>query len=121
MIWGTVVRDNSDGRLRGRKLQETRLRIWAKDPCCAMCRRLTEYPSGFDLDHKIPLFKQGSNDDGNLQVLCKGPDGCHDKKTRTDLGIKSVATIGIDGFPVEKAGGVSGALNRPIIGNRPPP
>lgn len=75
--------DNSDGRLRGRKLQAARLRIWAQDPHCAMCRKLVAYPRGFELDHKQALFKEGSNDDDNMQVLCHP---CHAEKTAKDMG-----------------------------------
>ena len=41
--------DNNDGRLRGRKLQAARLRIWSADPHCARCRKLVAYPHGFEL------------------------------------------------------------------------
>lgn len=84
--------DNTDGRLRGRKLQATRLRIWAQDPRCAMCRKLVEYPHGFELDHITALHKDGStNDDENMQVLCIAvidgvKTGCHVDKTAEDMG-----------------------------------
>lgn len=72
-------------RTTGRKLQDRRLRIWTEKPNCAMCGRFTVYPYGFELDHVIPLFKGGSDTEDNCQVLCNGPDGCHDKKTKQDL------------------------------------
>lgn len=93
--------DNKDGRLRGRKLVATRLRIWSNDPHCAMCRKLVEYPKGFELDHKQAVSKEGGNEDENLQVLCCGPGGCHEKKTAQDMGYKIKQRIGLDGFPVE--------------------
>ncbi len=86
--------DNNDGRLRGRRLQATRLRIWAKDPHCAMCRKLVAYPSGFELDHKQALFKEGSNDDDNMQVLCHP---CHAEKTAKDMGHTERAKFDADG------------------------
>ena len=92
--------DNNDGRLRGRKLQAARLRIWSADPHCAMCRKLVAYPYGFELDHKQALFKEGSNDDDNMQVLC---GDCHDAKTNADLGHKPRVTIGADGWPIDDA------------------
>lgn len=93
--------DNKDGRLRGRKLVATRLRIWAQHPYCAMCGGLVEYPKGFELDHKQAVSLSGGNEDENLQVLCCGPGGCHEKKTAQDLGTRVAVRIGIDGFPVE--------------------
>ena len=88
--------DNADGRLRGRKLQATRLRIWAKDPHCAMCRKLVAFPRGFELDHIKALHTAEDgvdiNDDSNLQVLCVELDvqgnktGCHVTKTAKDMG-----------------------------------
>lgn len=86
--------DNSDGRLRGRKLQATRLRIWSADPHCAVCRKLLSYPDGFELDHKRALHKDGGNDDENLQVLCPP---CHQVKTAQDMGFKERAKFDADG------------------------
>lgn len=90
--------DNNDGRLRGRKLQATRLRIWSKDPHCAKCRRLVAFPHGFELDHKKAVHQEGSNEDDNLQVLCvttvRGTKtGCHIDKTAEDMGYKKRAVF----------------------------
>ncbi len=92
-------RDDTAGRLVGRRLQAARLRIWSRDPHCAMCRKLVDYPRGFQLDHIVPLFKGGGNDDENLQVLCLGPNGCHERKTADDLGYRFREVIGLDGYP----------------------
>ncbi|MBG5755181.1 HNH endonuclease [Pseudomonas aeruginosa] len=89
-----------DRRIAGRKLQNRRLRVWSRNPCCAMCGRLCDFPGGFELDHKVPLFKGGEDTEENCQVLCSGPDGCHAKKTNTDLGRRSKLRVGIDGWPV---------------------
>ncbi|HBO3572498.1 HNH endonuclease signature motif containing protein [Pseudomonas aeruginosa] len=88
-----------DRRITGRKLQDRRLRVWAHNPCCVMCGKLCEFPGGFELDHKVPLFKGGEDTEENCQVLCSGPDGCHAKKTNTDLGRRSKLRVGIDGWP----------------------
>lgn len=87
-------------RMTGRKLQERRLRGWSQNPCCAHCGKLCAFPEGFELDHKLPLHAGGADTDENCQVLCSGPDGCHAKKTATDLGYRQKRTIGIDGWPV---------------------
>ncbi|RYF50296.1 MAG: HNH endonuclease [Comamonadaceae bacterium] len=96
--------DNADGRLRGRALQARRLKVWTKNPRCAACGRLTAFPEGFQLDHKVPLFKAGKDTEENCQVLCvgrAGKPGCHDRKTADDLGYKLPVAIGDDGFPIE--------------------
>ena len=87
--------NNEDGRLRGRKLQAARLRIWSADPHCAMCRKLVAYPHGFELDHIRALHKDGStNDDDNMQVLCHP---CHAEKTAKDMGHAERAKFDADG------------------------
>lgn len=88
--------DDHDGRLRGRKAQARRLKLWSKDPCCAKCGKLTDYPSGFQADHIVPLFKGGEDDEKNMQVLCMV---CHDTKTNDDLGRRQTVKVGIDGWP----------------------
>lgn len=59
--------------------------VWSRDPHCAHCGKLCEFPEGFELDHKVPLFQGGEDTDENCQVLCFGPDGCHAKKTAQDM------------------------------------
>jgi 5-methylcytosine-specific restriction protein A len=81
-------------RIRGRKLQQRRLRIWSQNPCCAKCDKLTTYPNGFELDHKVALDNGGPDTDENCQVLCVARDkqgnktGCHVDKTAKDMGYK---------------------------------
>jgi hypothetical protein len=81
-------------RMTGRKLQDRRLRIWSANPHCAHCGTLTVFPGGFELDHSVGLFDGGEDTDANSQVLCVYRDahgrkaGCHDLKTRNDLGYR---------------------------------
>lgn len=100
--------DNQDGRIRGRALQARRLKVWSRDPRCAMCRKLCEFNAesdrGFQLDHKVPLFKGGPDTIENCQVLCVGPGGCHEKKTADDLGYLTPVRIDEDGWPVGAGG-----------------
>ena len=57
----------------------TRSRIQKRDLyTCAACGRVR---SDHEVDHRVPLEQRGSNDDGKLQLLCRGPGGCHAKKT----------------------------------------
>ncbi|WP_158784615.1 HNH endonuclease [Pantoea sp. BAV 3049] len=78
----------ADHRMTGWKLQQRRKRLWAANPCCAECGRLTEYPHGFELDHIVSLYQGGPDTDDNCQILCNGENGCHRKKTRQDMNHK---------------------------------
>lgn len=84
-------------RMTGRKLQDRRLRVWSAGPHCAHCGTLTLYPHGFELDHKVSLFDGGEDTEANTQVLCVFRDahgrklGCHDAKTRQDMGYRGRA------------------------------
>lgn len=82
-----MAKSASENRMAGRKLQDRRLRLWVQaEGRCACCGRITSYPSGFDLDHRVPLYQGGQDTDENSQVLCNGPDGCHQRKTTEDAG-----------------------------------
>ena len=43
---------------------------------CAVCNNIMDYT--YEIDHRIPLFKGGTNDINNLMALCRN---CHGKKT----------------------------------------
>ncbi len=84
----------ADRRITGRKLQDRRLKVWSKHPYCAMCGRLCDFPAGFELDHKVPLYLGGPDTEDNCQVLCVSFEvsegkpvkaGCHAQKTAKDL------------------------------------
>lgn len=96
--------DNTDGRMRGRKLQERRFRKWTQAKGrCAVCSVLTEYddprtnPRGFHLDHIKALVNGGKDEESQTQVLCLP---CHDIKTAIDLGHRTKVGIGEDGWPM---------------------
>lgn len=79
-------RIGSTARARGRARQEARLRIWLRDgPNCAACGELIDITPGttrpFELDHIVPLWKGGQDNDGNRQCLCPG---CHKDKTTAE-------------------------------------
>jgi 5-methylcytosine-specific restriction enzyme A len=82
----------SEQRMAGRKLQTRRLRMWTQSPFCAACGRLTDWPSGFELDHRVRLADGGKDTEDNCQVLCVYVDptgakaGCHAKKTAREGG-----------------------------------
>lgn len=84
-------------RIRGRTLQAQRKRIMQEQPLCKMCENKGIVTSGVEMDHIVPLFKGGSNNDDNLQMLCVE---CHRAKTANDLGVAYRPTIGLDGWPI---------------------
>ena len=76
-------RIGATARDRGRGRQAARLRIWLRDgPNCAGCGELIDITPGtprpFELDHTIPLWAGGRDDDSNRQCLCPR---CHAAKT----------------------------------------
>jgi 5-methylcytosine-specific restriction protein A len=99
----TMPRDNTTKRIRGRALQERRLRVWSVYPYCAHCARLTAFPDGFQLDHIKALENGGADTDENCQVLC---EPCHIIKTARDLGYRERTMTGTDGWPVDTGGEV---------------
>ena len=63
-----------------RKWRKTRARIIARDPICRAPGCI--HPST-DVDHIVPKALGGSDDDDNLQGLCKT---CHSRKTAREDG-----------------------------------
>lgn len=71
-------------------------RIKARDQyTCQECGRITEEG---DVDHKVPLSKGGTDEDSNLQYLCRKP--CHERKTLRESGHSEKVAIGLDGWPL---------------------
>lgn len=71
-------------------------RIKARDGyVCQQCGRVTV---DGEVDHRIPLAKGGTDDDANLQWLCREP--CHRDKTIREQGGRPVVGCDADGWPV---------------------
>lgn len=87
-------------RITGRKLQERRERWMLIEPLCRRCKLKGRVRIFTQLDHIVPLFKGGADEEFNLQPLC---DECHAEKTAEDLGHaqRPAVRIGLDGFPVQ--------------------
>lgn len=87
---GTDIR-----KLTGRPWRRLVERIKLRDQyTCQKCGRVTVEG---DVDHRIPVSKGGTDDESNLQYLCREP--CHRGKTIEDEGGKPRAEIGLDGWP----------------------
>ena len=69
-------------RIRGDAWMATRRRIQQRDKytcaCCGLVRM------DHEVDHIVPLEQGGLNEDGNLQLLCGGPERCHAIKTAAE-------------------------------------
>jgi 5-methylcytosine-specific restriction enzyme A len=61
---------------------------------CRKCGRVT---LDGEVDHITSTSKGGTDDDANLQYLCKEP--CHGDKTRAERGGKVKQSVGDDGWP----------------------
>ncbi len=88
---------STDKRLRGRKLQDRRRRWFDLNPLCVRCQAKGRVTVATELDHIVPLFKQGKDDESNVQGLCFE---CHEAKTAEDIGYRLAERIGADGWPV---------------------
>jgi 5-methylcytosine-specific restriction protein A len=76
----TPVRPDTVQRKRGWAGVKDRERIRARDcGLCQECRRQGRVSVGTVVDHIIPLWKGGSDDDSNKELLCQTP--CHDAKS----------------------------------------
>jgi len=88
-------------RISGRILQRIRNRIMQDQPLCVNCEQNGLVAAGEELDHILPIYKGGTNEDSNLQMLCIE---CHRKKTATDLGVRYRHETGSDGWPTAATG-----------------
>ena len=76
-----VLRSRPDTveRKRGSAGVKDRSRIKERDcGLCVLCREQGKVSAGTVVDHRIPLWNGGSDEDDNKQTLCIP---CHDQKT----------------------------------------
>lgn len=86
------------GRITGRELQRRRQRWFEKFPLCVACWSVGRSTAAAELDHIVPLFKGGADDETNLQGLCVE---CHYDKTQIDLGKVIRPRVSANGYPIE--------------------
>jgi 5-methylcytosine-specific restriction enzyme A len=65
-------------RIRGRKLQRLRARLFTNQPLCVLCLAIGRTTMATIRDHTIPLAEGGRDDETNEQPLCQM---CSDAKT----------------------------------------
>lgn len=76
--WGHTV---ETPRIRGRKLQRMRDRLFDKQPLCVHCLQVGRTRVATIRDHVIPLAEGGRDDETNEQPLCQE---CSDIKTAAE-------------------------------------
>jgi 5-methylcytosine-specific restriction protein A len=84
-------------RTRGRRWLRIRARQLRLHPLCAMCFEQGVLTEAAEVDHVIPLFRGGTDAEGNLQSLC-GP--CHERKTLEEQG-KALSGCDAHGLPID--------------------
>ena len=77
--WSASHRGSRHQRGYGSRWDRLRLRILRRDcGLCQPCRRRGLVTAGGEVDHIVPKAEGGSDDDGNLQCICRD---CHAAKT----------------------------------------
>lgn len=71
----------SSVRQRGDNWMRVRLKWFRANPLCVSCESNGLIVAAEELDHIVPLFKGGADDESNYQSLCVP---CHKEKTRRD-------------------------------------
>ena len=83
-------------RTRGRKWMQMRDLWLTQNPLCSECLKSGHVTLATEVDHKIPLFKGGTDAPDNLNSLCSDH---HRDKTNQDMGYKPRKAIGANGVP----------------------
>jgi 5-methylcytosine-specific restriction protein A len=95
--------DGSAARGYGASWRKLRAQVMRRDKgICQLCLASGRVTPASDCDHVIPKAKGGTDDLGNLQMLCSP---CHAAKTQLEAaagqGRKIKVQIGIDGWPID--------------------
>lgn len=88
--WGNGRGGRPWRRLRGQILERDQY-------LCQPCKRKGRVTEATQVDHIIPIAKDGTDDRANLQAIC---DPCHEAKTLTDSGVRQRQPCDADGWPV---------------------
>ena len=75
-------RGSRQSRGYGKEWEATRKRILSRDKgLCQVCLQSKHYRPARQVDHKVPKFEGGTDDDDNLQAIC---ESCHQAKTQAE-------------------------------------
>lgn len=76
--WADTQRGTRKQRGYGWAWEQLRARILQREPICRVCRAAGRAAVATTVDHITPKHQGGTDDEGNLQPLCKP---CHAVKT----------------------------------------
>lgn len=76
--WAATQRGTRSQRGYGWAWEQLRAKVLKREPLCRMCRAAGRAVIATTVDHITPKQLGGSDDEGNLQPLCKA---CHAVKT----------------------------------------
>ena len=77
----TERRPAATPRQRGRRWMRRRARWLAEHPLCERCVERDRVTAAEEVDHRVPLWKGGADDESNFSSLCKV---CHAAKTAAE-------------------------------------
>jgi 5-methylcytosine-specific restriction protein A len=86
-------------RKTGRWLQQERERLFANEPLCRMCAAAGVVRVAVERDHIKPIAEGGTEDDSNIQPLCREHN---QERLLKQRGHKRRPRIGLDGWPIEE-------------------
>lgn len=73
----------STQRVRGRRAVDRRARWLREHPLCVDCTAEGRVGAGEEVDHEVPLWKGGADDESNFATRCKEH---HAAKTKREAG-----------------------------------
>lgn len=76
-----VKKPTAPKRITGRKLQRLREELFQREPLCRQCLKAGIVRLASERDHITPLEEGGTDEDANVQPLCKE---CHDSKSKAE-------------------------------------
>ena len=86
-------------RIRGDTLQAIRRRHFQSHPLCKHCEQAGRTARATELDHIVPLWAGGRDDDSNRQGLCHE---CHAAKSKREASIRAASGTAIDCMEAER-------------------
>lgn len=79
-------RPDATPRERGRRWMRRRARWLAEHPLCERCEERERVTAAEEVDHRIPLWAGGADDESNFSSLCRD---CHAAKTAAEAAERS--------------------------------